>query len=140
MGWRGALRSYNAAIRAQERSSLQRAREIDRQLKQEIKLIQIERATLEVQEFDNRLEQICSVHKDCSNNWNWQELSKTPPPIEPQISRENQNNALQIFQNYSPSLWDYIFFLKQKKEEKFANQIELAKKKDEEMEKKYITN
>jgi hypothetical protein len=57
MGWRGALRAYNAAVRSSERQALTRKRELEKQIKENQRLDLLISAQIEVDFYQNRIEQ-----------------------------------------------------------------------------------
>ena len=61
MGWKGTIRSINAAIREAERESKRRQRELERQRKECEKLAALERAELEVAEYENYIERLTTI-------------------------------------------------------------------------------
>lgn len=66
MGWKGTLRSLAAAQRRAEREAKRRQRELERQRKQLEKMEELELAAYEVQTFENYVDLLQSVHKECS--------------------------------------------------------------------------
>ena len=51
MGWKGTLRSVNSAIKASERESRRKQRELERRRKQYNKMVELEQAQYEVEQF-----------------------------------------------------------------------------------------
>ncbi len=51
MGWKGAVRSVGAVVRAVERDSKRRRRELERQQKQYEKMLELEQAEYEVEVY-----------------------------------------------------------------------------------------
>ena len=74
MSVKGTMRSIIAAQRRAERELLKRQRELEKQRKQLEKMEEIERATYEVEVFDNHIDIITSIHKDCSDPWDWKKI------------------------------------------------------------------
>lgn len=128
---RELARSYIAWRRETERAERRRQRELERKRKELIKMQELERALFEVNEFENYIDVIKSIHKDCGPNWNWHEISSLPPPEEPKFQPKNELEAKKAFDNYSPSLFDKIFKKIEKKKALLLIKIEKAKQLDE---------
>jgi len=109
MGWKGTMRSIAAAQRRAERESLRRQRELERQRKQLEKMQEIERAAYEVETFENYLEVITSVHKDCGDEWDWELLQSSTPPVEPRKMNKNESSARAALESYKPNIIDKMF-------------------------------
>ena len=83
MDWKGTLRAIAAAQRRMERESKRRQRELERERKQIERMQELEQAAYDVQVFENYIEVLTSVHKDCGEEWNWAEISASAPPEKP---------------------------------------------------------
>ena len=83
MGYKGVLRSMAAAQRRQEREAKRQQREFERQRKQLEKMQLFEQARFEVEEFENYIEVITSVQKECGPAWDWEAIQNRPAPKEP---------------------------------------------------------
>ena len=95
MGLKGTLRAIEAAQRRQQRESQKRLRELERQAKEEAKLSAMEKARLEVETFDNRLDVLLSVHKEQGEAWDWTSVAASLPPPSPQKNSRNEYRARQ---------------------------------------------
>jgi len=84
MGWKATVRAMEAAQRRQQRDSQKRQRELAQRAKEQAKLSAIERARLEVETFDNRLDGLVSIHKEQSEVLDWEEFAASLPPPGPQ--------------------------------------------------------
>lgn len=99
MGWRGTVRTIAAASRRIEREQQRRRRELLKHQQQVAKLQAHKRAALEVEIHENHLELLTSVHKDCGEVWDWQQIEQGPQPAIPEYSNaleqaQRQRNAL----------------------------------------------
>lgn len=130
MGWRGALRAIAAAQRASERESLRRQRELARLSKQQEKVAALYQAASEVEEFNSRLEQITSVHKDCGNNWDWAQLLLTTAPKEPQRLNTDETAARAKLDAYEPGFFDRLFRREKHKRQKLEGNIAAGRDSD----------
>ncbi len=108
MGWKGTLRSINAAQRRAERESRRRQRELDRQRKQLEKMQELERAEYEVNVYENNIDLLLSVQKECGPIWNWEKLRSAEPPIKPTKSNSNQEAAQTKLAGFKPGVFDKV--------------------------------
>jgi hypothetical protein len=146
MGWRGVARSFgvptttrgiirsigtSSSSSSREREARRRQRELEHQRKESAKMQEFEKAQFEVSEFENYIDVIRSIHKDCGESWNWQEIKSSNPPEEPQPQRKGEMKAQKAFNNYVPSFFDKIFHKIGKKKSALLKEIEKAKKADE---------
>ncbi len=95
MGWKGELRALEAAQRRQQREAQKRLCELERQAKEEAKLSAMEKARLEVETFENRLELLLSVHREQGETWDWTSIAASLPPPCPQKLSRNEYRARQ---------------------------------------------
>ncbi|MEX1014187.1 MAG: hypothetical protein WDZ80_03440 [Candidatus Paceibacterota bacterium] len=131
MGWKGTLRSVNSAIKASERESRRKQRELERQRKQYNKMVELEQAQYEVEQFENYLERVTSIHLEKSNNIDWKEIASKPKPKEPNFTDKFEHKAQKELDSYKPSFFDNIFNRTEKKREALSLAVENARKKDE---------
>jgi len=131
MGWKGTLRSIAAAQRRAEREALKRQRELERQRKQLEKMEELERAAYEVQVYENYIDVLISIHKDCGEVWDWESIQATAPPIEPTKSDTNERMARSNLEAYKPGLVDKMLKRVEAKRNELAAAIEDGKRKDE---------
>jgi hypothetical protein len=160
MGWKGMARSLGVPTTARgvirrmgtsssrssswEREARRRQRELEQKKKDIAKMQDLEKAQFEVNEFENYIDVIRSVHKDCGENWNWSEIKSSAPPKEPQPKREGEIKAQKALDSYTPSFFDKIFHKIKKKKSALLKEIERVKKADTAENKKaydeYLTN
>jgi hypothetical protein len=126
MTFRGTMRSLSAAARRMEREQRRRQRELERQRKQLEKMQELERAAFEVAEFENYIEVLQTVHKDCSDRWKWEEIIKSPPPEKPERRNENEKSAREEARLYKPGIGDKLLGRVETKQEKFEAEIRAA--------------
>ena len=101
MGWRGTLRSINAAASRYDREQKRKQRELERQRKQYEKMQALEKAYFEVQEFENYIDVLNSIHKECDEEWKWEDISQIPLPEEP--IKKNSFEIIASIEASSPS-------------------------------------
>jgi len=131
MGWKGTLRSISAAQRRAEREALKRQRELERQQKRLEKMQELERASYEVQVYENYIEILTSIQKDCSDPWNWESIQSMPPPDEPTKTNTNEKLAQSNLDAYKPGFGDRMLKRVDTKRNELAVAVEDGRKKDE---------
>ncbi len=88
MGWKGTIRSIGAACRAAERDAKRRQRELERQQKQYEKMQELEQAAYEVDVYQNHIDLLQSIHKECSSPVDWKITASASEPEKPENIRE----------------------------------------------------
>lgn len=94
MGWRGVLRSVSAYSRAAHRDSVRRHNQYVRQQKYMAKLQAIEQTRQEVEQYENYIELIQTIHKDTPEIYDWLEVAKTTKPPKPEQDKQISNKLL----------------------------------------------
>lgn len=131
MGWKGTVRSLGAAVRAAERDSKRRQKELERQQKQYNKMQEREQAAYEVDVFDNHIDVIQSIHKECSDRINWSDIAISDQPKEPSRGRVNEQKAQNESNSYKPSIIDRLLNREVKKRALLEQNITNALEADE---------
>jgi len=132
MGWRGALRSMAAAQRAAERASIRQQRQYERMTKEQAKLAALQQAAFDVDQYENLLERITTVHRDCGAVWNWRTVADTPSPVCQPETVARETAARRKLAQYAPSWFDKLFRRTEKKRTAMAHAITSAHKADAE--------
>jgi len=89
-----AFRQYAAAERKGERAAKARRRELERLAKEQAKLSALDQAKLEVEAFENQIELLLSIHRECGPEWDWCGVSSSLPPFPPQRGTRNETRAI----------------------------------------------
>jgi hypothetical protein len=131
MGWKGTLRSIEAAARRAEREAVKRQRELEKQHRQLEKMQEAERAAYEVQVYENYIDVIGTIHKDSSEAWNWEEIQLTNPPTEPAKSDIHERTAQKSLDAYKPGFTDKLLKRVESKQSELAFAVKNGKRKDE---------
>ena len=126
MGWRGNLRTVGRIIRSAERESIRRQNFLVKQQAQYQKMQELERAAYEVEEYENHIERMISIHKDCISGFDWKAIVNTPEPIKPNQKHANEIIAQRNIDNYKPSFFDKLFHFDKRKIEQFKFKLESA--------------
>ncbi len=114
MGWRGVVRSLEAAQRRDQRARVAHARQSQREatraraalMQQHAAMMvatELARARYDVEVYENYLALIVSLHKDAWSPWDWHLISLSGPPAP---SQEREHGALAALQSYQPSFAD----------------------------------
>ncbi|OSP51202.1 hypothetical protein B7G55_14345 [Aeromonas hydrophila] len=130
MGWKGTLRSINAAAKRADRHAKRRQKEL---LKSQIayeKMQELEKAAYEVDVFENYIDVIQSIHKDCGDSVDWLKISTSQEPAKPLIIRDNEHQAIARLNSFSPSFIDKLFGKVTSKRQKLEKEVSIAKVKD----------
>jgi hypothetical protein len=130
MGWKGALRSMEAAARRAERESRLQHNELLRQQKQLQKMLERERAAFEVELHENRIDLLRSIHKECGPLWDWRSLASLQAPTLPISMHGREKSAVLALQSFEPSFWDKLFRRVDSKKQFLKSAIELAQDAD----------
>jgi hypothetical protein len=129
-----------AEKRRQERQSAIKMRELAKQAKLVAKMQELQLASYEVRVYENRLECLLSVHKECGKKWNWFLIRKSKPPAKPELLNTNENIAKIKLSEFKPTLCDKLFRRVKSQQSELFQAIEDAKKKDISNYDKTITN
>jgi hypothetical protein len=142
MGWRGTLRSLGAVARQMEREARsqrhraeleyrRRQRMVERQAKLQLKLDVLERARLEVEEYEDRIEELICLHRNCSSEIDWAALQSAPPPEMPVRRTTNEVKATAALTSYKPSVWEKLMGKDKENTVRLVAEIHAAKTRDE---------
>ncbi|ROS05606.1 hypothetical protein EDC56_1152 [Sinobacterium caligoides] len=139
MGWKGTVRSVGAAVRAAERDAKRRARELERQQKEYDKMQELEKAKYEVEVYENHIDVIQSIHKECSDLIDWNKIASSKQPTEPQYSNDNESEARLLLETYNPGFLSRLFRREKKKRSNLSQKIDEAIKEDKECHKSRVS-
>jgi hypothetical protein len=138
MGWKGAARSFGSVVRQMERDSARNRRELEKRQAQYNKMQLLEQAAYDVEVYENYIERIISLHKDCGEIFNWEQIKENNPPIRPIMQNPCEETAKKKLASYKSSLIDKIFKLTEKKIKKLNENIVTAKLEDDNVYKKEL--
>jgi hypothetical protein len=131
MGYKGTIRSIGSVINQMERASIRRQKELEKQRKQYDKMQELEKAAYEVEEYENYIERMLTLHIDCSSKYNWSEILKQNPPEEPKRESCYENDAKNKREAYHPNFFQKALKIDKKRYLKFDEEISISKGKDE---------
>ncbi len=127
---RSRYTSFSSSLNRMHRESEKQRRLLQKELKENRKLLEKDAAALEVQAFELQIAVLKSVHKEIPNVWEWDKIINQPSPVKPTETYHNEERAINDYNNYVPSLIDKIFFRTKSKLNKLKENIEIEKKKD----------
>lgn len=104
-----------------------------REQRRQEKLEALEAARLEVEEYNNHIELLLSVHKECSEEADWREMAEQDPPfVEGEIGPSEQE-AREKAENYSPGFFAKLFHKDDDKREQLQQEIIEAGEEDQDL-------
>ncbi len=99
--------------------------------RQQEKLNEIENNRRTVQNFNNLIESIKSLHKTCDEKIDWNHINSVPAPFDPMQSGPAEIAATQMYNNFKPRFYENWFpQLGEKRKQKLYDNIDIARKKD----------
>lgn len=131
MGWKSALDSLASAERKRQREEQKRRRELLRQEQQQQKLAEQEMAALEVELFQNELEQLTTVHKYCTPQLDWDSILNAPGPLHPVRENSYEQEATKALESYAPSAVERLTGRGKKRQEELSKAVTHAAARDE---------
>lgn len=90
-------------------------------------------AVAEVELFELELEELTSLHKDCSKGINWEEKESSSPPFTPDSLGPNEESAREKLKNYKPTWRDKLFNRIEARKRILQDEVQEAKKQDEQL-------
>jgi hypothetical protein len=131
LGWKGTLRSIRAELRRAERDAQRRQRELEKQHKQLEKMQELERAAYEVQVYENYIDLLLSVHKECSDTWDWEKIQSSEPPTKPTKSHTHEEVAKAKLDKFKPGVFGKILGRAESNRDKLVRNVRGARETDE---------
>lgn len=132
MGWKGAIRSINASMKAADREA---ARAHKLRVKQRIS----EEAADSVDEWEVYLEELVSLHKNLNTFIDWKSLANKPEPRAPTYLKNYENSAQIDIDKFRPGILDKFWGGTEKRYSKLQAKIKYASDKDAKIYKKSLT-
>lgn len=131
MGWKGTVRSLQASARRAERNAHRRQRELEKRQREYAKMEALEQAAYDVEVYENHLEILLSVHKECAEPVLWQEILAASQPDRPEKSTALEDAATHALTTYKPGFWARLFKREAHQRSALASRVERAKGEDE---------
>ncbi len=127
--------SYSTSLgssRKTSRAAAQRRRELLAQQREQEKMLELQRAQYEVDLFENQIDVITSVHKDCTEEYDWQSIKDSLPPFEMGEVGPYEKQAIANLETFKPSWRDRLFNRVEIRKQGLYEEIEKAKQRDKE--------
>jgi hypothetical protein len=129
----GLSYSTTSGAKSYKTPAYQRRNELAKLQREEQKLQEQEYARLQVELYENRLDQIRSIHHECDDPVDWQEVYNRQPPFQEGQDGPNTFAARQRQQDFRPGLMDRLFNRSESKLDKLYEEIEKGKVSDVEL-------
>lgn len=138
MSWRQYVRDLeraeNARIRywrRRERDAVRNYRAMVREQREHAKHVERVQATDEALQFERYVELLVSLHKECSDPWDWAGLTVADPPAAPIRSDLQERAARTLRDSYAPGLIDRMFGAARQRRAELEQVVERASRVDE---------
>lgn len=105
----GFLRELEATSRRIAREAARREKLALREMDLQEKHNELIRAQIEVEEFEERIKLLTTIHHDVGESFDWNEIVNHPAPSYPIKSDEKERRSLQKLRLYRPNLFHRIF-------------------------------
>ena len=127
MGWKGTLRSMQAASRKADRNAQRRQRELQTRQKEYAKMEALEQAAYEVEVYENLIDVLLSVHKECGEEIDWQSFVDRAEPVKPAFADTSETHAKAQEQTYKPGFFARLFKLETRQRKNLTAAIETGR-------------
>lgn len=131
MGWKGTMRSLQASARRAERNAHRRQRELEKRQKEFAKMEALEQAAYEVEVYENHIDILLSMHKECAEPVRWTKILSKPEPEQPVKNSILEQAAMHASTSYRPNVWAKLFKLESRQREALMAKIATAAIEDE---------
>jgi hypothetical protein len=119
--------SYAAHAKRVERDAARRRKELAAFLRTQAVLAEQQRAQHKVNVYENQLEFLGSMHKDCGPIWDWRMVASRQPPTPPQPTHAREQEAALHLQAYRPSFFEKLFGGEKKRRAELSRSMEHAR-------------
>ncbi|MNM87846.1 hypothetical protein D3C81_1000390 [compost metagenome] len=131
MSWKGTVRSLQASARRAERNAHRRQRELEKRQKEYAKMEALEQAAYEVEVYENHIDILLSIHKECAEPVKWKKILSKPEPKQPQKNGSLEQAAMHASATYRPNFWTRLFKLEARQREALVQKVDAAKIEDD---------
>ncbi|MBM7654566.1 DUF4236 domain-containing protein [Neobacillus cucumis] len=104
--------------------------QLQQRQKELAKLEELKRNQLEFELFQNQIELLTSIHKECDEPVDWQEIKNTPHPFGTESVGPLEKVATRRYIDYKPGFIDWLFKREEKVKEKLQKAMLDAHEKD----------
>jgi len=131
MSWKGTVRSLQVSARRAERNAHRRQRELEKRQKEYAKMEALEQAAYEVEVYENHIDILLSIHKECAEPVKWKKILSKPEPKQPQKHGSLEQAATHASVAYRPNFWARLFKLEARQRDALIAKIDAAKIEDD---------
>ena len=131
MGWKGTVRSMQASAKRAERNAHRRQRELENRRKEFAKMEALEQAAYEVEVYENHIDLLISMHKECAEPVRWKKILSKPEPKQPLKTGALEQAAKHASVTYSPNLWAKLFKLESRQRAALVAKVATAAAEDQ---------
>ncbi|MFA6371712.1 MAG: hypothetical protein WCW68_03715 [Methanothrix sp.] len=124
MGWKGFAR-------AASRAAVRQQRYLEKQQKMVAKMQETEKAAYEAQVYQNHIDLLLSVHKECGETYDWANIKHSELPAKPDHLHQHEADAKLNLSSLKIGLSDKLLGRGDAKKKLLLDAIEEAKKLDE---------
>ena len=134
----GISSTRSSSGRTYKSAAQQNRQTLARQQKEIAKQEELERARYEVQVYENKIDLIHSIHKECDDHFDWFDISRSKHPHHTKEIGFHELEAQEKLTSFKPSMIQKMLKTTDKEEEKLRQEVSLAKEKDSEESKELI--
>lgn len=127
MGWKGTLRAIEADYHRAQRNAARRRRELLREQKEQAHRDELQQAAHGVEVYENHVEVLTSLHKDCSEPLDWKAIVHQPRPEEPAPVHASEDAARVVLEKYAPNFFIKLLGLTNWRRKRFERAVPLGK-------------
>lgn len=106
---RQIVKSYSASVRASERRQKQKARNAALLYKAQAKHDALVSASEKVKQYNEYLDVITSIHKNCTDPIDWNLIQEDPEPPPPENDHRRETEAKENLDRFKPNFFQKIF-------------------------------
>src|SRR5260370_843494 len=89
-----------------------------------------EQAALEAQLYENRVELLRSMQKECGPVWDWKGIKEAPTPVVQVQKNDRETDAQSALDNFQPTFWDKLFRKVEAKRQGLSDAVDAARAAD----------
>ncbi len=125
------MRASAASYRRLERDQQRKSREAARLYRQQQKQEEISNAEQAVEEYNNYIDVLKSIHKETADVADWQSVLQSTPPATPARKDHHEQHAQLKLQRFKPSVLDKLFGSGPRKKKRLELEVGAARLKDD---------
>lgn len=114
------LKGFLREVEAAQRRAARERKEIE-------KMEEFERASYEAEVYEEQIENLLSVHKECCDVVDWRAINEGLPPAVPEKPDDHEQAAQTLFDNYEASISDILLFRIRRKRQELFDAIDVGR-------------